>query len=84
MELWARNGQSIWPLIPTPTQTTGFFYMPQIYDMGQMALLPLRRKPSCGFFWLKNLTASARFEPWVPKGTKGMATLIFNLSILWG
>jgi hypothetical protein len=30
--------------------TLGIFYMPQIYDMGQMALLPLRRKSCWGFF----------------------------------
>jgi hypothetical protein len=28
----------------------GIFYMPQIYDMGQTALLHLRRKSFCGFF----------------------------------
>ena len=27
----------------------GIFYMPQIYDMGPTALLPLRRKASAGF-----------------------------------
>jgi hypothetical protein len=35
------------------------FYMPQIYDMGPTAFLPLRRI----FFALKNPTNSARFEP---------------------
>jgi len=30
----------------TSTVSVGIFYMPQIYDMGQTALLPLRRK-SC-------------------------------------
>jgi hypothetical protein len=39
------------------------FYMPQICDMGQTALLPLRRKACWGFFTLKSPTASARFEP---------------------
>ena len=29
---------------------SGFFYMPQICDMGQTALLPLRRKACWGFF----------------------------------
>jgi hypothetical protein len=38
------------------------FYMPQIYDMGQSALLPLRRKCAEDFFALKNPTASAGFE----------------------
>jgi hypothetical protein len=28
----------------------GFFYMPQIYDMGPLDLLPLRRKAYWGFF----------------------------------
>ena len=37
--------------------------MPQIYDMGPMALLPLRRKACWGFFRPKNPTASAEFEP---------------------
>ena len=37
--------------------------MPQIYDMGPMALLPLWRKASWGFFRPKNPTASAGFEP---------------------
>jgi hypothetical protein len=37
--------------------------MPQICNMGQTALLPLRRKACCGFFRPKNPTASAGFEP---------------------
>ena len=37
--------------------------MPQIYDMGPTALLPLRRKACWGFFRPKNPTASAGFEP---------------------
>ena len=49
----------------------GIFYMPQIYDMGPTALLPLRRKACWGFFPpLKNPTASAGFEP-ANLGTKG-------------
>jgi len=44
--------------------------MPQIYDMGPTALLPLRRKACCGFYRPKNPTASAGFEP-VNLGTKG-------------
>jgi len=43
--------------------------MPQIYDMGPTALLPLRRI----FFALKNPTASAGFEP-ANLGTKGQHT----------
>jgi hypothetical protein len=53
--------------------TLGIFYMPQIYDMGQTALLPLWRTEGSraeDFFALKNPTASAEFEP--PNlGTKG-------------
>ena len=44
--------------------------MPQIYDMGPMALLPLWRKACWGFFRPKNPTASAGFEP-ANLGTKG-------------
>jgi len=44
--------------------------MPQIYDMGQTALLPLRRKACWGFFRPKNPTASTGFEP-ADLGTKG-------------
>ena len=36
--------------------------MPQIYDMGPTALLPLRRKACRGIFRPKNPTASAEFE----------------------
>jgi hypothetical protein len=44
--------------------------MPQNCDVGQTALLPLRRKACCGFFRLKNPTASAGFEP-AMLGTRG-------------
>jgi len=37
--------------------------MPQIYDMGPTAFLPLRRKACWGFFRPKSLTALAGFEP---------------------
>ena len=55
-----------WPVISTESYdfhayTIGFFYMPQICDMGQRALLRFRRK---------NPTASAGFEP-ANLGTKG-------------
>ena len=33
----------------------GIFYMPQIYDMGPTALLPLRRKACWGFFRARNM-----------------------------
>ena len=49
--------------------------MPQIYEMGPTALLPLRRKAYWGFFRPKNPTASAGFES-ANVGTKGQhATL---------
>ena len=44
--------------------------MPQIYDMGPTALLPLWRMAYWGFFRPKNPTASAGFEP-ANLGTKG-------------
>ena len=40
------------------------------YDMGQTALLPLRRKACRDFFRPKNPTASAGFEP-ANSGTRG-------------
>jgi hypothetical protein len=45
----------------------GIFNMPQIYDMGSTALLPLRRKACWGFF---RPSASAGFEH-ANLGTKG-------------
>ena len=48
--------------------------MPQIYDMGPTALLPLRRKACCGFFRPKNQTTSAVFKP-ANLGTKGQHTI---------
>ena len=44
-----------WPVISTEScdfhaYTFGFFYMPQICDMGQAALPPFRRKACWGFF----------------------------------
>ena len=44
--------------------------MPQIYDMGPTALLPLRKKACWGFFGPKNPTASGGFET-ANLGTKG-------------
>ena len=46
------------------------FYMPQICDMGQTALLSLEGRRAENFFALKNPTASAGFEP-ANLGTKG-------------
>jgi hypothetical protein len=45
-------------------------YMPQIYDMGQTALLPLRRKACWIFFALKIPKASVEFET-ANLGSKG-------------
>jgi hypothetical protein len=51
--------------------TLGIFYMPQIYDMGQTALLsPPKEVVVRHFFALKNPTISAGFEP-ANLGTKG-------------
>ena len=50
--------------------TFGFFYMPQICDMGQTALLLPKEGVQRIFFALKNPTASAGFEP-ANLGTKG-------------
>ena len=50
----------------------GIFYMPQIYDMGPTALLPLRRKASWGFFSPLNtwrLRPGLNPRTWVLKAT---------------
>ena len=54
-----------WPVISTEiydfhAYIFGLFYMPQICDMGQTALLPFRAKD---FLALKNPKTSAGFEP---------------------
>jgi hypothetical protein len=49
--------------LASSTPNEGFFYMPQICDMGPTALLPLRLKDAEHFFALKNPTASAGFFP---------------------
>ena len=56
-----------WPAISTEscdfhTYTFGFFYMPQICDMGQTAYIPSKGRRAEDFFALKNPTASAGFE----------------------
>jgi hypothetical protein len=62
------------------------------HDMGQTALLPLRRKARWGFFRPKNPTASTGFEP-SNLGTKGQQatsrppkplTEIITRDITWG
>jgi hypothetical protein len=40
----------IWPEFSQFPKRAGFFFMPQSWDMGQIILLPLRRKAFCGFF----------------------------------
>jgi hypothetical protein len=50
MELWARNVRSNLAYNSTSAEIVGFFYVPQICDMGPMALLPLRRKACWGIF----------------------------------
>jgi hypothetical protein len=70
VELWARMLSGNFAEMTTSTHL-GIFYMPQIYDMGPTALLPLRRKACWEFFFaLKNPTVSAGFEP-ANLGTKG-------------
>jgi hypothetical protein len=44
VELWAIILSGNFPEMTTSTEHLGFFYMPQIYDMGPTALLSLRRK----------------------------------------
>jgi hypothetical protein len=46
----------------------GIFYMPQIYDMGPTALLPLRRRRAEDFFALKNSTLRPS-RTWVLKAS---------------
>jgi hypothetical protein len=73
VELRGRESWSIiLPKCTTSTEHLVFFYMPQIYDMGPTALLPLQgRRAEDFFFALKNPTASAGFEPrtWVLKAS---------------
>jgi hypothetical protein len=69
---WARNCPVILPNSDFHVNL-GIFYMPQIYNMGPTALLPLRRKAYWGFFHPKNPTASVGFEP-ANLGTKGQHT----------
>jgi hypothetical protein len=67
---WARHGRSNLAQQRDSHVIVGFFNMPQSCDMGQTALLPLRRKACCGFFRSKNPTASGGFEP-ANLGTSG-------------
>ena len=50
----------------------GIFYMPQIYDMGPTALLPLRRKACWGFFSplkIRRLRPGLNPRTWVLKAS---------------
>jgi len=51
-ERWNLVGENVLVILPKwrIPRHLGSFYMPQIYDMGPTALLPLRRKACCGFF----------------------------------
>ena len=63
---------TIWPKCTTSTEHLGIFYMPQIYDMGPTALLPLRRKARWGFFspWkIRRLRPGLNLRTWVPKAS---------------
>jgi hypothetical protein len=52
--LLAEEGTNgIWPAISEFTKRAGLFCMPQSWDMGQIILLPLRRKACSGFFQQK-------------------------------
>jgi hypothetical protein len=62
-EVWARNGRPNFARQSDFHVIAGFFNIRQICDMGQTALLPLRRKACWGFCRPKNPTASAGFEP---------------------
>jgi hypothetical protein len=66
----AAEGPEILPKVVTSTSLLGFLHAVK-HDMGQTALLPLRRKACWGFFFRpKNPTASAGFDP-ANLGTKG-------------
>jgi len=60
--LWARNVPTNFDLQFNFHVILGICYIPQICDMGQTALIPLRRKAYWGLFALKNPTASAGFQ----------------------
>jgi hypothetical protein len=70
VELWARMVSGNFAEMTPFLRHLGIFYMPQIYDMGPTALLPVRRKTCRGIFRPKNPTASAEFEP-ANLGTRG-------------
>ena len=73
-ERWNCVGKNVLVILPKwwLQRHLGIFYMPQIYDMGPTALLPLRRKACWGFFRPEK---SWRLRPgfnswtWVLKGS---------------
>jgi hypothetical protein len=72
VELWERNGREFCRKWRLPCHFWVLLHAVK-HDMGQTALLPLRRKVCWGFFHPKNLTASAGFVP-TNLGTKGQHT----------
>jgi hypothetical protein len=57
-------------ILPTSTPNVWTFYMPQIWDMGPTALLPLRRKARWGFFstWkIRRLRLGSNPRTWAPE-----------------
>ena len=74
-EKWWPNGA--WDMHP------GFFYMPQICDMGPIILLPFRRKACWGFLSpFKNPMAWAGFVP-TNLGIRGQHTISAPPKPLW-
>ena len=73
---WNYLGEK-WPVISTEScdfhaYTFGFFYMPQISDMGHTALVPLRRKACWGLFspWkIRRLRTGLNRRTWVPNAS---------------
>jgi hypothetical protein len=69
-EVWARNGRSNLARQSDFHVIAGFFNMPQSCDVGQTALIPLRRKACCGIFRPKSPMALAGIESAI-LGTRG-------------
>jgi hypothetical protein len=71
--LLAKEGTNgIWPAISEFTKRAEFFIMPQSWNMGQIILLPLRRKACCGFFpagEIRRLRSGANPRSWVPEAS---------------
>jgi hypothetical protein len=82
VELWARMVSGNFAEMTPFLRHLGIFKMPQSCDMGQTALLPLRRKACCGFFRPKNPTVSAGFEP-AKLGTSDQHANNYNWCICW-